>query len=144
MAWEHLVARRFAQVLRDPDFRITDNGPYTNDYGIPGWRFVGSRAGRSFYVSQSRTTAPPSPRKVASILSNGDNIDVKKAAIYRNRDLEEGLRVEAWYGSQWFQVFTPDNATQPDDEFRKLLIKICHDRQKGTDDFTDLEQLLDI
>ena len=61
MAWEHLVGRKFARVLREPDFEITSNKSYTNDYRVLGWRFSGVR-GRDYSVQlPHRHTTPEEP-----------------------------------------------------------------------------------
>ena len=136
------MARKFAGALRDPQFQVTSSEAYLNAYGVMGWRVNGVCRGRTFYASQSQTTEPDSPEKFAKILSNGDNVDVRKLAVYRNEKMQDGLRVEAWFGGRWFQVFTPDDSTQPNDEFRQLLIKICIERQRHLNDFGGLLRFL--
>jgi len=124
MAWLHPVARKFAAVLRDGKFRLVSGNPYESQWGVPGWRYRGIWEGRDFYVSQSRTENPDPPEVVARILSNPDNLDNGKYPAYRNEDSQAGLRVEAWYCGRWFQVFTPDDLSQPNDAFRELTLKI--------------------
>lgn len=141
MAWEHLVGRKFAKIL--PELEMTFEEPYINESGVQGYRLTGLHSGRTFYVSQSRTTQMAPLRKIAKVLANGDNIDVRKSALYRNRELQEGLRVEAWDGSTWFQVFTPETPQQPDDQFRQLTFKIYSEERKAFDGFSKLLHLIE-
>jgi hypothetical protein len=141
MAWEHLVGRKFAKIL--PQIQVASEEPYLNEYGIPGCRLRGVYSGRTFYLSQSRTTEMASLATIAKVLANGDNIDVRKSALYRNRELQEGLRVEAWDGSTWFQVFTPESIDQPNDEFRQLIIKIYSEQRKSLDGFNELLRVIE-
>ena len=127
MAWEHKLARDFARVLEHSDVEIVSSEPYTNDYGIPGWRYSCRFEGREFYVSQSDADRPKRLDQIAKILSDGDNIDPHKSALYRNKNLGEGLRIEAWYCSKWYGVFTPDKFDGPYDKFRELIEKIRED-----------------
>lgn len=141
MAWEHLIGRKFAKIL--PELEMTSEEPYINESGVPGCRLTGLHSGRTFYVSQSRTTQMAPLRMIAKVLANGDNIDVRKSALYRNRELQEGLRVEAWDGSTWFQVFTPDSEQQPDDEFRQIIFKIYSEQHKSLDGFKELLRVIE-
>ncbi len=128
MAWVHRVGREFKEVLCAPETGDERCGPYVNEDGIPGWRFEVNYNKRKFYISQSRIIeleelfSPDAIWKI--VLKNPNNIDSSKSPIYVNRDLGEGLRVEAWLGKRWFQVFTPDNEQQPDDKFRRLIHEI--------------------
>jgi len=130
MAWEHKLARDFARVLEHPNVEIVGSEPYTNDCGVPGWRHSCRFGGREFYVSQSNTDAPKPLGQIAKILSDGANIDASKPALYRNKSFGEGLRIEAWYCSKWYEVFTPDGCDDPADQFRELAVKIREDMSR--------------
>lgn len=126
--WVHLVinpldllARRFADALTNPHFHVETGGAYINDYGVPGWRCSGRVNGRTFYLSESNARRPSPPKKIAGIILDPGNLDRKKSILYRNRNWEEGLRVEAWcrghWSKQWFEVWTPNLAGQPTNDF---------------------------
>ena len=117
MAWIDLVARKFADVLRDPNFRVESGGPYPNEYGVMGWRYSRSLNGRLFYISESKTSIPTPLQKLARIISESEHLDRRHSVVYANRDFGLGVRVEAWYCGTWFQVFTPNVANQPADDF---------------------------
>ncbi len=122
---QDLLARRFANALKNPHFQVETGEPYLNDYGVPGWRYSGRVGGRTFYISESRASRPSSPKKIAGIILDPGNLDRQKTILYRNRNCKEGLRIEArcredWF-KRWFEVWTPKLAGQLSTDFFAVL-----------------------
>lgn len=128
MAWVHLVARKFAGVLADPDFDLLVEWPYWNRFGSQGHSYYGTCHGRRFCMSQSHQDGADTMESLARVFRNGNSIDTRIGPFYSNRKGQIGLIVAAWRGSQWVQMISPGTPDQPRDMFAALAEKIRADK----------------
>jgi len=126
--WVHLLGRRLANTLTDPDFDLLLDWPYWNRFGRKGHSYYGQCNGRRFCMSQSACEGPDNLAHLASILRNGDAIDCRVGPFYSNRRGQVGLLVAAWNGSQWLQMISPGTQDQPNDAYSQLTDKIRADK----------------
>ena len=128
MAWVHLLGRKFAKVLIDPEFTLLEDWPYWNRFGQQGHSYYGFCRHRRFCISQSKSKHSDPLFKLARVFGNGAAIDEKTGPFYRNQSGQIGLVVAAWNGSQWLQMISPGTPDQPRDSFAELAEKIRTDR----------------
>ena len=127
MAWVHLLGRKFADALIDPEFDLLLDWPYWNRLGRQGHCYYASCRGRRFCISQSCRRGPDLVNNLERVFRNGDSVDERAGPFYTYRKGQVGLLVAAWNGSQWLQMISPGTPDQPRDDFAELAKKIQAD-----------------
>lgn len=128
MAWVHLLGRKFAEMLGDPDCELLLDWPYWNRFGQQGHCYYATCHSRRFCISQSKREGPDKIQNLARVFRDGDAIDKRIGPFYSNKKGQIGLVVAAWNGSQWVQMISPGTPDQPNDAFIQLAEKIRADR----------------
>lgn len=125
MTYQDWIARKFASVFLNSDFRIVGQKSYANVHFQAGVRGIGELRGWPFYISESRTRALSAPTRIAKVLLDRECLDRTKKAVYdADRRLGTGVRIEAWSCGRWYQVFTPlPDAMDPIVFFARILGK---------------------
>lgn len=108
MSLHYAIARRLAELVLHPAFTMASNSSYPNAFGRPGQRLVGNLEGTLIFFSESDILAPSTPAHIARVLAHPDWLDENKSIVYfGHRRGGIGIRIEAWSGGRWYQIFIP-------------------------------------
>jgi hypothetical protein len=104
--FQYVYARKLVAMMRSGKILIIHHENYVNEKGLPGIEYVCTYGDRRFYFSESRTELPSQIQRFIRVLSDTNNILIKKPVTFLNRHGELGLYLEARSGSQWFKFHT--------------------------------------